>query len=197
MKLIHNILYKNKENILLEQILKDGYLKSSIKTKNKISSLRYKCNYFNIYIKDIKFDCGISLIFNKELLVNKEFYMCYGQNFETCYNDFFKLKYTSLNELSKFKKNILKKILNLVNNNIQINFDDISVVKRLNYNKMEKNKMKFSYESLYSMSHEVLIEDDISLDDYLEEIIFNNKPKNKIINLIKEKYPKVKISINI
>lgn len=201
MKLIHNIINRDKEQITLKKILQSGYLKSSSKTKNKSYGVSLKCNYFNIHLKDIRYKYGISLVFNKNILLMRYFYICLNQNYSRCQDDLYRFYFKNFLELSKFKKKIMPQILSNVtlymNRYVEYTDDFIDLRKRFKIKKIDKNKNMDRYSNMYAFSHEILVCENISLADYLEEIIFDNGviPDEEIINLLKEKYPNVKINI--
>jgi hypothetical protein len=131
----------------------------------------------------------------------RDFYICLNQNYLRCQDDLYKFYFKNARELSKFKKKIMPQILSNVtlymNRYVEYTDDFIDLQKRFKIKKIDKNKNMDRYSNMYAFSHEILICENISLADYLEEIIFDNGvvPNEEIVNLLKEKYPNVKIII--
>lgn len=170
MHLLHSI-FSNDMLDSLKSILLDGYLKSSSKTKNS-KLYGYKKGSKFVFLRfGKKPKAGIHLFLDKKLLLEYRFYLHIGWNGEISADD---KKY---NEIPLTETELDKLI-----------------------GKHEKEIVKFVKESpvMKFMSNEVLVCNNISLEKYLLKIQISNtllKNNNKILDFIKEKYPKVKIDI--
>lgn len=180
-------LYVNEEILLT--MLKAGKLyhnNSYIKNEYKWRNETRIYSHFNIYKKDI-YDLhnDIKIIFKKDLLVAQDFYICLSHYEKKCYNDRYKFNFSSLEELSKFKKRILPKILNLAKKNYRETVDI----------QLPKIKSKATYKYGFSFAHIILLPFDIDLSKWIDKIKISkeNKFYNKIIDEIKIQFPKVKI----
>lgn len=155
------------KNKILLDILKNGYLKSSIKTGN-IKASGYGSPYIYLSIYDKK-QMDAHLILDPKLLLDRIFYFNYGWRYEPTL-DSIKVNGKLLSDhkliklLKKFKKYAIKHI-----------------------NKSYDKKLK-----MYFMSHEILVKKDISLKKYLKKIFIPQTDK-ELYDYIKTHYPKVKI----
>lgn len=163
MYLIHTIDENN-----LVNILDDGYLKPSSKTKN-VRMYGQKQGSKYIYLRlNKKNDIG-NLYLDINFLLKCTFYLNIGWKGEVT-NETIKVKGKELTEEK------LKDLLKKFNTKTQKYYKDF----------MEKNEMPIM------MSNEILVKKNISLHKYLKKIYVVNKT-DKIKNILDNKYPNIKL----
>ncbi len=167
-----------------EQILKDGFLRPSDKTK--ITGISYnikdkdskqvfsKWIYTNIDIEVDKIKSFVHFYINPEVLLKTQFILNVGWKTEHATNK------NDIIDGTLLTKTQLYKLLN--------NFKKICKLTYINNDIIGKTKLPSSY------SNEILIKDDIDLHKYLVMFSNYNEDNDKIIKkILKNKYPNVKL----
>lgn len=167
------------KNIL--KILKDGYLRPSIKTKNKRLFGRDLSEYIYLMIedKDNNFTYikpGAVFYLDINLLLRDIFYLSEGW-----YAENIKIKTKKIDGKKITEDKLIKKLKNFI--------------KKMK--KKDKTKVIIS-DNVYMdrlFSHEIKIKKDIPLDKYLIKIELQQDKDNKIKKYIKKKYPNVVVKL--
>lgn len=205
MRLIHNIRSSNQTKVLLK-ILKSGYLIKSTELneyKNKLNAI-----YFNLYDKKLYKESkkqNINIILKPTFLINKDFYFCIGNNYESCIDDEYKFNLKNKKDLFDFKRKIKQEIkiyttdfYNFLFNNISDSDDDYIIIKNIKQIKKHKDYNIEKHIYAYSYSHEILLTENININN-IEEIIIQyydiDETIEEISNYLKINYPKIKLTI--
>lgn len=191
MKLIH-VIIKDKEKAY-ETLLKilDQGLKPSINTGNFNYNEKLRAIYFNLYNKKL-IQNGINIVLNKNYLLNRDFYYCLSNNYESCINDEDKFYIKTQAELKEFNKKFKLEIKDFTSS-----LYNSLYCEHKNYKNILKDPFYRSFKHLhaYRFSHEFLITENISSKE-ISEIIFKRTYINlDILKYIKQNYPKIKITI--
>ena len=114
MRLMHNIRSSNQTKVLLK-ILKSGYLLKSNELEENNFGIKLNAIYFNLYDKNLYKESkskNINIILKPNFLINKDFYICLGNNYESCIDDEYKFNLKNKKDLLDFKRLIKKQIQN-------------------------------------------------------------------------------------
>ncbi len=152
----------------INDILNDGYLKSSNKTKN-VRMYGHPEGSKYIYLRLGKRDDYANLYLDYRLLLENTFYLQVGWQ---------AVPTTEKIDGKKLTENQLLEVLKKFNN-------------KINYYKQKKIKEKYNLP--VSMYNEILIEKNVNLKKYLKKVNIS-KYNKKIESTINEKYPEVKLN---
>ena len=215
MRIIHNIRSSNQTKVLLK-ILKSGYLIKSKELEENNFGIKLNAIYFNLYDKNLYKESkskNINIILKPNFLINKDFYICLGNNYEMCIDDVYKFNLKNKTALLYFKRLIKKQIQNYTINMYNSIFNNNNILSNNNNNdnnnkiikpiklKPLKKQTEYHIEKhiyAYSYSHEILLTENININN-IEEIIIQyydiDATIEEISNYLKINYPKIKLTI--